>query len=54
METDIGNPIEYKPDIDLMPADKDNGNEGDNFYYDESEPQHHPQMMYILLKNIHL
>jgi len=47
METDIGNPIEYKPDIDLMSADKDNGNEGDNFYYDESEPQHHPQMMYI-------
>jgi len=47
METDIGNPIEYKPDIDLMPADKDNGNEGDNFYYDESEPQHHPQMMYM-------
>ena len=49
METDIGNPIEYKPEIDILSNDNQEVNHPppeDDYYYDQ--PQQPPQqMMYM-------
>lgn len=54
METDIGNPIDYKPEMNILSNDDDEIRRplpDDNYYYEQPPqqpmmymPQHHPQM----------
>lgn len=47
METDLGNPIEYKPELDIL-SDEKHIQDDDGYYYDHPQqqmPQHH--MMYM-------
>jgi hypothetical protein len=47
METDIGNPIEYNSNVDLMRDNKPQHHEEEEFFYEQPPLQHQQQMMYM-------